>query len=204
MLACKAARAAIHFGTGAGLAALWGCSVTPPASSVAAVASFEDILVLRSERKERLTESTWCTKERAGFAPLRGPSLLEDRYVFWSVETRVADGLISNTHAANVGVARGCIGATENNAVFNFYIESTLGQITISGKGECTFVLANMPEKDLSLARCTVPLKVASDAYVGGLLVTSTMNSKEAIGLQTNPPGYTQPSIATIRLWRKH
>lgn len=204
MLACKAAKAAIHFGTGVVLAALWGCSVTPPALSVAATAPYEDILVLRSERKERLTESTWCTKERAGFAPLRGPSLLEERFKFWSVETRAADGRISNAQAGSVGEARACFGATENNAVFNLYIESTLGQIAISGKGECTFVLVNMPEKDLSLARCTVPLKVASDAYVGGLLVTNTMNSKEAIGLQTNPPGYTQASIATIRLWRKH
>jgi hypothetical protein len=199
----EVAKTAVYVGAVAALAGFSGCSATPPASS--ATASYEDIFVLRSERKERLTQSSWCTEERAGFAPLSGPSLLEDRFHFWSVETRIADGRIANTQAANVGEIRACFGATENRAVVNFYLETTLSGLAISGKGGCTVVLADQPEKNMFVSRCTVPLKVASDAYVGGLLVTSSMTTNEAtFGLQTNPPGYTQVSIATVRLWRKH
>jgi len=204
MHASETTRAAFYVGAGAALAGLWGCSVTPPAPLSSAIPSYEDILILRSERTQRLTESSWCTKERAGFAPLSGPSLLEDRFNFWSVETRIADGRIANTHAANLGELRACFGSTETRGLFNFYLETTLGGLAISGKGECTLVLPDTPEKDMAMFRCAVPLKVASDAYTGGLLVTSSMGSKQLIGLETNPPGYTQVSIATIRLWRKH
>lgn len=131
--------------------------------------------------------------------------MLEDRFHFWSVETRVADGRIGNTQAANLGEVRGCFGATENPAVVNFYLETNLNGLAISGRGECAVVLANQPEKNMYVSRCAVPLKVASDAYAGGLLVTSSMTTNEVtFGLQTNPPGYTQVSIATIRLWRRH
>jgi hypothetical protein len=39
--------------------------------------------------------------------------------------------------------------------------------------------------------------------YLGGLLTTNTMTSQAALGGDTNPPGYTQASIATLRLWRE-
>jgi len=39
--------------------------------------------------------------------------------------------------------------------------------------------------------------------YVGGLLTTNAMTSAAAFGGDTEPLGYTQASIATIRLWRK-
>lgn len=184
-------------------AILSGCSATPSAPTSGATPSYEDIFVLRSERKERVTPPTWCTPERAGFAPLNSPTLLEDRFHFWSIETRVADGRISNPHAAVVGEIRACFGATATRGLFNFYLETKLGALTMTGKGECTFGVADLPEKDLLIARCTVPLKVASDEYTGGLLVTSSMGSKALLGLQTDPPGYTQSSIATIRLWRR-
>jgi len=199
-MVCKTATRLTN-ASGSSSAARWARRLQLPPAPSGAGDSYEDIYVLRSERKERITQSSWCTKERAGFAPLSGPSLLEDRFNFWSVETRVADGRVANTHAANLGEVRGCLGGTENPAVFNFYLESSLSGLAISGKG----ALANQPEKNMYVSRCTVPLKVASDAYVGGLLVTSSMTTNEAtFGLQTNPPGYTQVSIATIRLWRKH
>jgi hypothetical protein len=207
MRATKAAKAMSLTGVAILLAGgNMGCTSTPSAPSSASVSiSYEDIFVLRSERKERITTSTWCTPERAGFAPLSGPSLLEDRFHFWSVETRVADGRIANVQAADLGEARACFGATESRAVFNFYLETTLSGLAISGKGDCTVVLADKPEKNMYLSRCTAPLRVASDAYVGGLLVTNSMTTSEVtFGLQTNPPGYTQVSIATVRLWRRH
>lgn len=184
-------------------AILVGCSVTPSPPTTSAIPSYEDIFVLRSERKERVTPPTWCTPERAGFAPFNAPTLIEDRFHFWSIETRVADGRIGNPNATVVGEIRACFGATATREIFNFYLESRLGTLTITGKGECTFGVADLPEKDLLIARCTVPLKVASGEYTGGLLITSSMGSKALFGLQTDPPGYTQSSIATIRLWRR-
>jgi len=204
MHAYKAFAAAVRVAGGASFVGLCGCTATPPAPPGAGD-SYEDIFVLRSERKERITQSSWCSKERAGFAPLSAPSLLEDRFNFWSVETRIADGRIANTHAANIGELRGCLGGTDKAGVLNFYLETTVNGLAVSGKGDCTLVLADQPEKNMYVSRCTVPLKVTSDAYVGGLLVTSSMTTNEAtFGLQTNPPGYTQVSIATFRLWRKH
>jgi hypothetical protein len=38
--------------------------------------------------------------------------------------------------------------------------------------------------------------------YVGGVLTTNTITSKAGFGGETDPPGYTQASIATIRLWK--
>jgi hypothetical protein len=38
---------------------------------------------------------------------------------------------------------------------------------------------------------------------VGGLLTTNSIGSLKDMGLETDPPGYTQSSIATIRVWKK-
>ena len=183
---------------------LTGCSTTSSPGSSGATAPYEDIFILRSERKERVARSTWCTTERAGFASLRAPALMEERFNFWSVETRAADGRISNAQAANLGEGRACFGMTESRTAVNFYLEGTFGTLSISGRGECDLAVGDMPEKDMFVSRCVVPLKVASDSYTGGLLVTSSLTSKELYGLVTNPPGYTQVSIGTIRLWRRH
>jgi len=37
---------------------------------------------------------------------------------------------------------------------------------------------------------------------IGGLLTTNTITSSAAFGGDTDPPGYTQASIATLRLWK--
>jgi hypothetical protein len=37
--------------------------------------------------------------------------------------------------------------------------------------------------------------------YVGGVLTTNAVTSQAAFGSEIDPPGYTQASIATIRLW---
>ena len=41
------------------------------------------------------------------------------------------------------------------------------------------------------------------DAYMGGQLTTNTIGSQNALGAVTDPPGYVQSSIATIRLWKR-
>ncbi len=47
-----------------------------------------------------------------------------------------------------------------------------------------------------------VLLVLVAAPFVGGLLTTSTMTTKASFGGDSEPPGYTQASIATIRLWR--
>ena len=39
--------------------------------------------------------------------------------------------------------------------------------------------------------------------YVGGQLTTNTVLSRSVVGLVSDPEGYTQPSIVTIRLWKR-
>jgi hypothetical protein len=39
--------------------------------------------------------------------------------------------------------------------------------------------------------------------YVGGQLTFNTIRSLRNVGLETDPPGNTQPSMTTIRLWKK-
>ena len=51
-------------------------------------------------------------------------------------------------------------------------------------------------------ARCFLDLHI-SGGYIGGQLTTNTMRSRQLIGVITDPPGYTQNSIATIRLWKR-
>jgi len=41
------------------------------------------------------------------------------------------------------------------------------------------------------------------DPYLGGLLMANTINSRAPLGGVSDPPGYTQPSIATVRLWKR-
>ena len=60
----------------------------------------------------------------------------------------------------------------------------------------------DFPEAGLFPVRCQLILSGLPAPYVGGLLTTNTMTSRAAFGGDTDPPGYTQASIATIRLWK--
>jgi hypothetical protein len=53
------------------------------------------------------------------------------------------------------------------------------------------------------LFACQLDLTGLPPEYVGGQLTTNTLQSRTTLGSDTDPPGYTQPSIATIRLWKK-
>ena len=55
----------------------------------------------------------------------------------------------------------------------------------------------------IGVMHCALSLSDPLGQYVGGQLTTNTLLSLKIIGLQTDPPGYAQPSIATIRLWKK-
>jgi hypothetical protein len=71
------------------------------------------------------------------------------------------------------------------------------------GLGECRLTKTDFPEKGMSAWRCFLDLSNLPSGYVGGQLTTNTMNSRNTLGMESDPGGYTQPSIATIRLWKK-
>ena len=60
----------------------------------------------------------------------------------------------------------------------------------------------DFPEPRLFPVRCQLTLRDLPLPFVGGLLTTNTMTSAAAFGDVSDPAGYTQASIATIRLWR--
>jgi hypothetical protein len=174
-------------------------SACPPPSHSAETA-LEDIYILRSIREEHQPKANWCNSVRTGFEPF--PADAERFFSFWSVEARPEDGKVVQVQTRRVAELRACFGATDERARQNFYAEVVLGSITFRGNGECLAIKINFPEDGLFPVRCQLLLSGLPAPYVGGLLTTNTLTSKTAFGANTDPPGYTQASIATIRLWK--
>jgi hypothetical protein len=163
-------------------------------------AALEDIYILRSIREQRTPEPGWCVPSRTGFEPFANDA--ERFFSFWSVRSRAEDGRLVDTKQARVAELRGCFGPTSEPARQNFYAEIQLGAITFRGKGECLALAIDVPEPGLFPVRCQLVLSGLPAPYVGGLLTTNTITSKAPYGGDTEPSGYTQASIATIRLWK--
>lgn len=174
------------------------------AASLTAVAApaiaSEDIYVLRSIREPATTEANWCAPSRTGFEPF--PTDPERFFSFWSVTTDTDDGKITDAKAKRVAELRGCFGATSERPRQHFYAEIKLGEMTFKGKGECLALNVDFPEPGLFPVRCQLVLSGLPKPYVGGVLTTNTLTSKKTFGPDTDPAGYTQASIATIRLWK--
>ncbi len=179
------------------IAPLPGC-VTPVGSSAKATAALEEIYILRSIREPHESVADWCSAAKTGFAPF--PADAERFFSFWSV--RSAAGKVVDAKADRVAELRGCFGATHEPARQNFYAEVKLGALSFRGSGDCHALRIDFPETGLFPVRCQLVLTGLLAPYVGGLLTTNTLTSKAAFGADTDPPGYTQASIATIRLWR--
>jgi hypothetical protein len=162
--------------------------------------ALEDIYVLRSIREPHEPTEGWCSSAKTGFEPF--PKDAERFFSFWSMGVRPEDGKVIETKAARVAELRACFGATAERPRQNFYAEIKLGSISFHGKGECLAVQTDFPEPGLFPVRCQLILSGLPTPYVGGLLTTNTLTSKAAFGGDTDPPGYTQASIATIRLWK--
>lgn len=160
----------------------------------------EDIYILRSIREQHQPADGWCSAAKTGFEPM--PKDAERFYSFWSVRTQPDDGRVVGTKEKRVAELRGCFGATAEPPRQNFYAEVKLGSLSFRGKGECLALNINFPEPGLFPVRCQLVLSSLPAPYVGGVLTTNTVTSQEAFGGDTNPPGYTQASIATIRLWK--
>ncbi|MEO7998754.1 MAG: hypothetical protein ABI852_14990, partial [Gemmatimonadaceae bacterium] len=79
----------------------------------------------------------------------------------------------------------------------------SMGALSFQGKGECLALMVDFPEKGLYPVRCQLVLSGLPAPFVGGLLTTNTITSGAMYGGDTKPAGYTQASIATIRLWKR-
>jgi hypothetical protein len=184
-----------------GVVALLSVCATPSSHAAPrATAALEDIYILRSIRERHEPVADWCSFARTGFEPF--PKDAERLFSFWSVRLRPETGRVVRTKQARVAELRGCFGATGEPARQNFYAEIKLGSLSFRGNGECLALKINFPEAGLFPVRCQLILSGLPAPYVGGLLTTNTITSKAAFGGDTNPPGYTQASIATIRLWK--
>lgn len=181
----------------------FGCASREPAgSSPSATESREEVFVLRSLRYERTTKSNWCTPALPGFTPLSGGFVAEDRHTMWAIAIGATDGRVTNDKVNKVGEIRSCIAVTADPRVFSFYAEGRVASLSFTGAGDCLPIRSDFPEKGITTFRCVLDLRDLPPPYVGGVLTTSTINSRAPLGEVSDPPGYSQPSIATIRLWR--
>jgi hypothetical protein len=167
-----------------------------PEASTGSASGIEDIYVFRSLREERSAPGDFCAQSKIGFAATR-----EDRYVFKAVVTRPSDGKVVDAISHQAGTMHGCADSAVPDV--NFYAEGVLAGVTATGKGKCTLVASDYPEPGITSSRCVLVLSNLSPPFIGGVLTTNTIGSRQTIGSESNPPGYVQPSIATIRLWRK-
>ena len=110
--------------------------------------------------------------------------------------------MVVDASAMRVADLRACFGSTDDRARQNFYAEIRLGSRSFRGSGECHALMVDFPETGLFPVRCQLVLSGLPAPFVGGLLTTNTMTTRTPFGGETDPPGYTQASLATIRLWR--
>jgi hypothetical protein len=75
--------------------------------------------------------------------------------------------------------------------------------VAFKGLGDCRLVKSNLPEQGISTFRRWLDLSDLPAEYVSGLMTTNSLSSPKLIGIETVPEGYTQASIATVRLWKK-
>ena len=174
--------------------------MSPRHAAAQAAAAQEEIYILRSIREPRAPTPDWCASTRTGFEPFTTDA--ERFFSFWSLRLRPEDGRVVSAQDTRVAELRACFGQTSEPARQNFYAEVTLGAMSFRGRGECLALLVDFPEAGMFPVRCQLVLSGLPAPYVGGLLTTSTLTSKAGFGGDTDPPGYTQASIATIRLWK--
>jgi hypothetical protein len=159
----------------------------------------EDIYVVRSVRQSRIPATKFCDQARTGFENLRS----EDEYVFRSISTRASDGLVVDASVQTVGRAHACFGPTSDPEIIDFYGEGELGGVSFAGRGDCR-PTPDQPESRLTWSRCFLDLTKLPQPYLRGRLTSNTVGSPDSlIGEKTDPPGYVQSSIATVRLWKR-
>jgi len=160
----------------------------------------EEIYVIRSVRTSRITPTEYCAQSQTGFAD----ALFEDRYVFHPVTTRADDGAVVSTAGKEIASLHACFGKMADPNLLNFYGEGEIAGIPFAGRGRCTSLKTDAPEPGLNESTCFLDLSGLKAPYTGGLLTTNTLRSRNVTGDKSDPPGYVQPSIATVRLWKRN
>ena len=175
------------------------CAQDVPDTRPPAATEVEEIYIARSVRESRVAPTEFCAEARTTFSD----ATFEDQYTFRSTTARASDGRVIDSNAKIIGRGHACFGRTPNAAVLKFYADIHLGRTAFSGIGECHQARTDFPERGLNVFNCFLHLSGLPDEYIGGLLTTNSMSSLKTLGLESDPPGYTQSSIATIRLWKK-
>jgi hypothetical protein len=179
---------------------LSACATSSGNAPTHPVAGLEEIYVLRSIREPREPVANYCSADRTGFDPF--PADAERFFSFWSVQLEAGSSRVVQPKDTRTAELRACFGPTGEPARQKFHAEIKLGSNSFRGDGECSAVKVNFPQAGLFPVHCWLVLSGLPAPYVGGLLTTNTMTSKAAYGGESDPPGYTQASMATIRLWK--
>jgi hypothetical protein len=169
----------------------------------------EEIYIVRSVRESRVAPTEFCAKAKTGFE-----STADDQYTFRSTAVSTDDGRMTDTSVKTIGSGHGCLGPNADPAILNFYLELDLGRMALKGIGNCRRTKSDFPERGIQVWHCVLDLSDPARLYVGGYLTSNTIASLKlaapgqrgetaSVGMESDPPGYTQPSIATIRLWKK-
>jgi hypothetical protein len=158
----------------------------------------EEIYIARSVHLSRIKPTEFCAEVRSGFKPDH-----EDQWEFRAISVSPFDGRVVDGYGKTIASGHGCQGATNDPTISNFYLELLLGKTALKGIGDCRYMKTDFPEPGLTPGNCRLILSDTLGQYVGGQLTTNTMASRKSFGPESDPPGYVQPSIATIRLWKK-
>ena len=182
-----------------GTQSLARAQTTQKTGRTAQATQVEEIYIARSVRESRIAPAEYCSRTKTGFIS----DFFEDQYTFRSTVTSAYDGRLVDANIKTIGSGHGCIGRTADPSILNFYLDLQLGHTALKGIGECHLAKSDFPERGLIALSCFLNLSDPLGRYVGGQLTANSITSLRAVGLETDPPGYTQPSIATIRLWKK-
>ena len=181
------------------LCALLFCASVMPARDISTTDDKkEEIYVIRSLMTSRVAPTGYCAQPRTGFAQAAS----EFQFVFHAVETRADNGAIVNSLGKTTASLHACTSPTAGN-VYGFYGEGEIAGTRLSGTGKCTILKRDFPEPDLASITCFLDLTGLKSPYVGGMLTTNSITSRNPSGETSDPPGYTQLSIATVRLWKR-
>jgi hypothetical protein len=173
-------------------------NLAPAASNVGAE-EVEDVFVARSVRVSTTASPTdFCVN-----APFKDGTIVQASYTWSSVATRPDDGRVSNFSMKTIGSIRACFGTTSDPTVLNAYSEGIIAGVPFKGIGSCQQNTSDFPELGVTARRCFQNLYGLPAEYAGGVIVNNSMLSRRPTGEVSDPPGYLQSGLATIRLWRK-
>src|SRR5262245_32474421 len=186
-----------------GFCVLAGLLIVTPVRVAAAVPTdweVEDVIIARSLRNSRNTGvniTAGCAASITGFT-----ATIEDIFEMYSVKLS-NQGIVKDDAWYKTGDLHVCLAPTAPvSTVLNFWTDGTLTGVSFNAIGTCTERSSDFPETGLRMFSCYQDLKNLSGGYIGGTLTTNTISSLQLIGEESNPPGYTQASIATVRLWK--